>query len=188
MNIKTDELTDRALNWAVAHSLGLLDQELRYPNGAMTKSVVMDEVGDLFDMRSGAMPMYEPSSNDAHGGPIIDLIGIDTHQIRTRPFSLLDPYHYDASKGDVVEYVPACKREMVKRPNPPSKYEGVWFARLSVDHGPFGWQLTHFPSQTRLQAAMRCAVASVSGNEIEVPAFLLKIQRSERTRPAARSN
>jgi hypothetical protein len=67
MKIKTNELKGLALNWAVAKALGLIDAD-------MTECVVIDVNGRLFDMRTGKD--YDPSTNWAHGGPIIAQEGI----------------------------------------------------------------------------------------------------------------
>ena len=69
MKIRTNELTGAALDWAVAKCEGLIDQDLVFTNGAVTKAVVVDG-NALYDMRYGED--YDPATNWSRGGPIID--------------------------------------------------------------------------------------------------------------------
>jgi hypothetical protein len=71
MQIKTENLTDAALDWAVAQCRGLA---LTIVEGLLYDKVLFSD----FDCDD--VPVYNPSTNWTHGGPIIEREKIDlTH-------------------------------------------------------------------------------------------------------------
>jgi hypothetical protein len=70
MKIKTQDLEGPALDWLVCKALGLIDLEVKIGANSMTKAVVIDECGLLFDMRYGIQ--VRPSTDWSQGGPIIE--------------------------------------------------------------------------------------------------------------------
>lgn len=150
-------------------------------NGALDWAVAQcDKVEIVFDEDSkGYYPVtyshaigdfYHPSTNPKQGLEIIERIGISTRQIKRRPFSIMEARHFDAEKGDVIEYMADYKREMLKRPIPPTLLDNKWLAQICYHPDTrITWSKTDFPSDTLLISAMRCYVASVLGNEVEIP-------------------
>jgi hypothetical protein len=83
---------------------------------------------------------------------------------------VLELRHYNEALGDVKEFLPSFKREMVRRPTKPHKLDGLWVARISRGTGQtILWNKTDNLSPTPLIAAMRCYVASKLGDTVEIP-------------------
>lgn len=150
MKIKTSELSDAALNWAVSVA-GEYEANGHRPRlGWSTRTdvprywCVRHQVKDV-----GWFADYEfcPTRDWSQGGPIIDREGISLRPIR-KPGHKLDGQCLAAidhgNTGTLVQWV---KRETFSR--------HYW-------KGP-----------TPLIAAMRCYVASRLGDEVEVPEELL---------------
>ena len=121
MNLKTNELNGAALDWAVAKCVGM--RVYVGHNHTMTGPEISD--AELVDMDVDGNTRYAPSTDWAHGGPIIEREGIDVR--------------YTGQTWGAARQL--------------NEYEepDEWF-------GP-----------TPLIAAMRCYVASVAGDEIDVP-------------------
>ena len=149
--IKTAELVGAALDWAVAKCDGNAVSIIKYEyvTGYTNKCtgtrrminaepLCFDEDGEQFN----------PSTDWAQGGPIIEREGINLRAIRQDGHSMngqwLSAYD-DGNTGSMVRWV--------KRADWPRHY----------------WQGT-----TPLIAAMRCYVASKLGDMVEVPKELIK--------------
>lgn len=114
------------------------------------------------------------SIDPALAWPIIEREGISIRKIVTPPFGVFATRNYDVTKGDVIFRPDGCGHFMVRRPNPPHKYEGWWLAKMPIGTGSHDkWSTDHFLSPTSLVAAMRCWVGFKRGKEIEVPADLM---------------
>lgn len=162
MKIQTKDLKGKALDWAVAQCEGIKLSQASF-------SYQLRKY-DCLQLQHGGG--YAPSTRPAQAWPIIERVGIDIHQYKRRLYELVT-YH----KGDEnrPEY------EMVARHTiyGPSRYTKraaaigpnhlKWMARLSEDYHPFGWTPADFMSDTPLQAAMRCYVASKLGAIVEIP-------------------
>lgn len=119
-------------------------------------------------------PATRYSADPAQAWPIIEREGISIRKIVTPPFAVFATRHYDASKGDEIFRPNDYNHDMVRRLNPPHKYEGWWLAKMPIGTGSNdSWSTEHFLSPTSLVATMRCFVASKLGQEIEVPANLV---------------
>lgn len=116
-------------------------------------------------------PAGKYSTNWSAAGPIIEREGIDLRQIKRKSYSTFDIRHFNPSLGDEIVWLPGFNRDMVRRPLPPSKYQGMWLARIAnSSDAMIKWDLEkNFLSPTPLIAAMRCYVASRLGEEFEIP-------------------
>lgn len=164
MKIRTTELTDIALDWAVAKCK---NAEGRLADGWLVPAVFLKN-HDEHD--------FNYSTDWSQGGPIIEREGIDLHQF-TRP----DAQAWTYTKGDEnrpdYEIIARHTRWGPSRstliPNKPNPHQGKWMARMAADYHPFGWKKEDSLSDTPLQAAMRCFCASKLGPEIDIPEELL---------------
>lgn len=163
MKVKTLEANTVLLDWAVAvcekadYGLYLRDGHLRFPASQFTDD------NDICSYLNNADACLT----------IIMREGIDTRQYKRPIHELLDTRHFDKDKGDVLEYVPAFKREMVKRLAKPSEYQGYWFARYAdSSNATVRWNPTDCASPTLPLAALRCYVLKNLGPELEVPPFI----------------
>ncbi len=170
MKTKTNTLTGPALDWAVATALGYTRSTIQGYNlfgSGPWKQPAPVGFWDEVDSPDGK---FQPSTDWAQGGPIIEQEGIDIRQVKSRPFIHLDPRHFDVSKGDEIVRLPGWNRDLVQRPRKPYQDEGKWMARMSVQYTSFSWSVQKdFLSDTALQAAMRCYVASKLGDKVDVP-------------------
>ncbi len=169
--IKTNELTDAALDWAVATCEGWRDWDAEdrmlctAPDG-ITDALFLDK--------------KRFSTDWVIGGPIIEREGINLHQHLDVISSL---YEYNdkrwadfTNRGKNVRLV--CRPlaygpgRGIRETKQPGKFHGMWLA--SREYPSFGWRAKdHFVSPTPLIAAMRCYVASKLGNEVAVPGDLV---------------
>jgi len=157
VTIKVHDLSGAALDWAVAKCEG----------EKYEASISYDGIGNEY-------PATRYSTDPAQAWPIIEREGISIRKIVTPPFSVFATRHYDAAKGDEIVRPKGYKHDMVRRPNPPHKYEGWWLAKMPIGTGSNdSWSTENFLSPTSLVAAMRCCVESKLGKEIEVPANLM---------------
>lgn len=155
--IPTATLIGTPLDWAVAHCEKLAP--------TLRKECLFLDGGPLDDHDE----LYSPSTIWDQAGPIIAREGIDLHQIRSHRCSTIGLRHYNPSKGDEVVYDVRRNCQMVRRPREPHPYEGQWFARMSVNHSPFGWQAADSMSGSALVSAMRCYVTFKLGASVELP-------------------
>lgn len=65
--VRVDGVEGAVLDWLVAKAEGLLDQSIKVGEATAT-AVVIDEHGEMFDMRYGVD--YSPSTNFSQEGPI----------------------------------------------------------------------------------------------------------------------
>ncbi|MGP1715631.1 MAG: hypothetical protein ACTS9Y_00500 [Methylophilus sp.] len=168
VEVNTRELDGGALEWVIAQIENVEIEEVeKHVDGHcyLWMPVEFNE-----DHRK----CYYPSVCGEQALDIISRVGIDVHQHKKRPYSIIEKRHFDATKGDSVEYMKGFNREMVKRPHVPGKYDNKWFARLSVDHGPFGWQEQHFMSDDLKLSAMRCYAHSVHGEKVSIPSIFVE--------------
>lgn len=204
MRVETRKLFGKILDWAVAkcegHEVMLFDDLWRsnalgkgYPAAEVEqhlqwqhqrgqyvivelRHLQLDQTNPEITTPTRCARDIPPYSTDwAQGGPIIERVGIDLRQIKSRPFSLYEYRHIDRHPdAEVVaaNYAFGPGR-MIKVRNTPAKNEGRGLARMSVNHSPFGWSEKDFISDTVLAAAMRCYVASRMGDEIDVPDDLM---------------
>lgn len=128
-----------------------------------------------YDGIGNEYPATRYSTDPALAWPIIEREGISIRKIVTPPFGVFATRHYDVTRGDIVFRPEGCRHDMVRRPNPPHKYEGWWLAKMPIGTGSQDkWGIEHFLSPTSLVAAMRCFVEHRLGKEIEVPPNLMR--------------
>jgi hypothetical protein len=145
--MKTSELTGKALNWAVGVAEGIQweidDPEVGlYHRRSRYDRLVLGAL-DYDIMEDWGLTPYEPSTNWAQGGPIIDKEDI---AISPAPDGLCSAYKSDGTT-----------RWLTKGgPTPTSGVE------------VFNWTYKQ-QGYTPLIAAMRCYVASKLGAEIDLP-------------------
>jgi hypothetical protein len=177
MKIKTADLEKKALDWAVAICEGY---QPVYPAPEKASSL-------LFRPREAVVSLndLQYSTDWKLYGQIITREGIDTRQIKRKPYAIFEQRHFDASKGDEIVRLPGYKCDMVRRPVKPGKYDGKWMAQMSDSSSTIvSWKIDRdFLSDTPIIAAMRCYVASKLGLEVEIPNELLTLTRCE-TSPA----
>lgn len=156
--MKVSELIGAALDYAVARA-----EVLRVTEG-------LDQVR-WENVVAEISPAGKYSSNWAAAGPIIEREGIDLRQIKKTPYWIYDIRHFDPNQGDEIVRPQGYNGDMVRRPKPPSKYQGMWLARMANSSDAMvSWNLEkHFLSPTPLIAAMRCYVASRLGEEVVIP-------------------
>lgn len=134
MKIKTSDLIDQALNWAAAKAVK--------PNYGDVRTHQAN-TGKWFVTIHGEAGNFQPSTNWAQGGPIIEREGILLRPVRKEGHKLNGQWlaMYDAGNtGSMVQWT-----------------DKFWFPRHYLT-GP-----------TPLIAAMRCYVASKLGDEVEIP-------------------
>ncbi len=151
--ISVNAASNAQLNWMVARAKGLS------PDAALA----------ALNNYNGTHKPFSPTTDAEQAFEIISDVGIDTHQRKQRPFARIDVRHFDPGQGDTIQFDEECQRDMVLRPQKPRQLEGMWFARLSIDHNPFGWQVRNCPSPTMPIAAMRAYVTATFGQNVEVP-------------------
>lgn len=142
--MKTSELTGKALDWAVAVAD---NRNFKFSLGGSLEVRARTEAGDELPTDALDLWMYwNPSTNWAQGGPIVEREFIAIFNVETRPF-----------EGQWAADVNRHQQETCDESGCPmySFYLG------SLQYGP-----------TPLIAAMRCFVASKLGDEIEQPAEL----------------
>lgn len=142
-NMKVNELTGAALDWAVAKCEGYFDEQPEY-------WVTAAGAKHFLDMHEAKVHWTYPSTDWAEGGPIIEREGI----------------------GVLFDGGSACsKPSWFATPDDQStqsSYEGEQFdPSFMVDES------AGVRGPTPLIAAMRCYVASKLGDEIEIPEELL---------------
>jgi len=153
--IKTDDLIDAALDYAVAIAEGATD--FRFDTVA-TYWVTLH--GKDRALRSGWAQSYQPSTDWSHGGPIIDRAGIS-------PIRCDDDYGIDTKGFTTNEIIPVwCAtigQHSVVTSTDHQSHEAMYQVDVrDVFYGP-----------TPLVAAMRCFVTSKLGAEVDVPDELL---------------
>ena len=137
MEIRTIELSGAALDWAVM-TLEQHDDAAWY----------IDHKGRLMEEHGELSWTYQPSTNWAQGGPIIEREKLTlVHTSET----LLS--------GKPIEWVAVH----------PDRY-----VEFDADGDVSEWHLPDAYGPTLLIAAMRCYVASKLGDEIEIPKELIK--------------
>jgi hypothetical protein len=150
MQIKTIELTGVRLDWAVAAALYEQDEEDRVVKVCRFEPTTPAWVE--VENSPGSAPhfhRFSPSTNWAQGGPIIEREGICIERYR----NIQERYR------DINE-------------------EYFWIGRFSeCIKLPDGKGLSFFyrEGNTPLIAGMRCYVASVLGDEIDIPTELISI-------------
>ncbi len=157
MKIKTTELTGAALDWAVATALNAAHAEEHRAVKVMHRWVQREN-------EVGSVPRYHwfsPSTDPADSWPIIDREGISIVRCD-------DDYGEDAEGFTTSERIPvwgACIGYHSDTTSTEHTGHEAMYQLPSVDmlYGP-----------TALIAAMRCFVAWVFGDEIEVPDELLE--------------
>ena len=181
--VNTSDLNYPVLDWAVDKALGA-DPAIRdgkiYVNGEWLSQVISADA-------SAELIEFCPSISFAQGAEMVNNIGVDVRQYKTPPHALIDPRHYDPSKGDVL--TTKYGREMVLRPNVFGPNEGKWYAqrpgtssnvhwterRMSVGYDGKKAEIgSYMTGDTLLIAAMRHIVASLSGLQVRVPKQLLQ--------------
>jgi len=162
MKIKTQNLSGRALNWFVAQ---LEDEHIQ----------IADDFIRFGPAQFSEEGIYWPSESWDQAGPIIAREGIMIRKYQTSDHAIIEKRHFDESKGDDIEYLPAFKREMVLRPNVKSDNDGKFMAQIQRNYlSQTTWNVkNHFLSDSSLIAAMRCYVASKMGDSVEVPEELI---------------
>jgi hypothetical protein len=133
IDMKTSELTGAALDWAVAKCEGVPNIHIVKKPG---KVCIYGEI-------AGIDFPYQPSTDWAQGGPIIEREGINT-------------FKYNKISNEEPDKW--CAHKVVPRPN----LEGSTNMTAIAPEGP-----------TPLIAAMRCYVASKLGDDINIPEELL---------------
>ena len=129
MKIKTSELTDLGLDWAVAKCKGI---PVTCHNDGITRSVMrLRPDGQTYDGR------FNPSTCWAQGGPII---------------------RQEITRLDLVSDLKGVQKWNARR----AKYLPDEGAKVDEQYGP-----------TPLIAICRCYVASLLGDEVDVPEELL---------------
>lgn len=151
MKIKTQDLIDRPLDWAVAVAAGRFKSEIRdEPHRPMTPIVDID-----FDDR-GCLMVYVP-------GPVCLPNGI-----RRDPYTLWAPSTNWSQGGPIIEQKGITIRRV---------HDGTWRADfpeavLKPDGSAYAYLQKKGP--TPLIAANRCYVASQLGDEVDIPEELCK--------------
>lgn len=135
MKIKTSELTGVALDWAVAKA-----------DNASAYLGYRDGVGKGVFLNTGDCAQYQPSTNWAQGGPIIEREGIHLRSVRSEGHILNGTWLAKPANGNTGQI---------------ERWHKTWFGDKNR---PAMWY-----GATPLEAAMRCYVASKLGNEVEVP-------------------
>ena len=143
MKIKTLELIDATLDWAVCIAQGIKPEDIYIQKWGSLKASLFrrnrDEDGEL-DGSYTTGPDLLFSRKWESGGPIIEREGIDLYcNVPT------NPAHKDPS------------------------WRGSW--RAKYHRCGYGTDMSHGP--TPLIAAMRCYVASKLGDEVEIPNELI---------------
>ena len=167
IEVKTRELNGGALEWVIAQIENVEIDEVE---------IHIDGHGYLWmphNFQEEYRKRYCPSVDGEQCIEIMSRVGIDVHQHKPPPYSIIEKRHFDDSKGDILEYLESFKREMVKRPHVPGKHDNKWFARMSVEHNPFGWQEKHFMSDDLTLSAMRCFAHSVHGDTVAIPKIFI---------------
>ena len=146
MKVKTADLIDLPLDWAVAkcEGLPLRRDPMGFKTGPQAGWWVWDgegqnEVVGHRKTNRNQHDGYSPSTNWSQGGPIIEREGINTFKHNKLDESLLDVW---------------CAHKVVPRPN----MEGSFNSCALAING-----------HTPLIAACRCFVASRLGDEVDVP-------------------
>lgn len=102
MQIKTADLTDTALDWAVAKALGRLDASV-VPNprpGTWAVDIGLhDGVVFVFDKDRWDYVPFEPRLNWSQGGPLLDAHDIDVYRDETQ-----GPDKFGAARGRMVKH------------------------------------------------------------------------------------
>jgi|APGre2960657404_1045060.scaffolds.fasta_scaffold01666_20 hypothetical protein len=132
MKVKTNELSGNALNWAVAKCENI---KLTFESGNL-----------WFNGSLSGYEVYNPSSNWAQGGPIIEI-----ENIEIRP-TLTEGGYRTSNSQDAVSAT-------ILLPNGATALD---IEKVVFDYGP-----------TPLIAAMRCYVASKFGETVDIPEELL---------------
>lgn len=157
MKVKTSELTDAALDWAVAKAKNLIFAKAHGPGTVIFDAVwthpeptgrqtayVLRKSYEFWAAKCdspilGGKRLWLPSTDWSLGGPIIDREDIDVLRDTETVFGAKLARTAKHPQRDVLSYF--------------------------VQRGP-----------TKLTAAMRCYVASKLGDEVEIPDELLKEQ------------
>jgi Protein of unknown function (DUF2591) len=147
--VKTSELTDKALAYAVACAKGMSFYSLRHCKYPDDHDWVMHGDGTIrsaTEFPSNSMSrqydytFWSPHTDWSQGGPIIDAHDIDV--LRNEDLSRPEPMA--ARSGSMVQH--------------PTRDAKVWIVQRGA---------------TKLIAAMRCFVAMKLGDEVDVPKELL---------------
>lgn len=161
--VKVAELTGAALDWAVALAEG------------EAVKILTGEV--YFDGGQFSYGMYSPSRNYAMGCSIIEKVGISTRKIVPAAYELIEGRHFDADKGDVIEFLSSFKREMIKRPIKPELSHNKWMAKIEQStSSTVDWSIKRdFLSDDMLTAAIRCYVSvKLRRFEVEIHVSLMQ--------------
>lgn len=166
---KTLSLIGKELDWAAAKALGL---------NTVIKDDSLFVLAEAFseqnwDLKPDNLVEFKPSTNFGIGGEIINKLGIDVRQYKKSAYQILDPRHYDLSKGDELRTYDKFNREMVFRPNAIPPEQGMWFAKAPTSHSSTTWSKDKDATgDTFLVAAMRQIAHSHFGEFTEIPNIL----------------
>lgn len=183
------ELIDAGLEWAVCmceklevEITSVSDIVKRRELAAKLENAAL-QPNDIYSMNIPKPKPYvtipgvgraEFSTNWAHGGKIIGRVGIDVHQHKENGFEKLDSRFHEPQDGDIIEYDPVFRRQMIIRPKQvKSNMDGKCFARLANHSNVVHWSTSDFMSETHLVAACRCYVHHVFGEVISIPISLI---------------
>jgi len=156
MKIKTAELTDAALDWAVAKCEGYVEE------GVYGEPVIIDGCLHLHYCDVVLSSDFRPTLNWGQGGPIIEREGISTLRA--------DDEHVIGADGFCI----------------PGQRLPVWCATTGQHGTQYSYESERYPAQyeicesdvtygpTPLIAAMRCYCASKLGDEVDIPAELVQ--------------
>lgn len=167
VEINTAQLIGPALDWAVAQCekrpVSIQGNGVFYRVSALTP----DMDGSYIE----TIVPYDPSTNPLLAFEIITREGIATRQYRKSDFEILEPRHFDASRGDVIRA--HFGRDMVFRPIDQGGDECFWYARRSDANRITHWRKDDYRSPTLLVAAMRFYVSTIYGRSVAIPESLL---------------